>query len=242
MPKYLATDVGNVLTTVDFDGFLNVLSKSLNISLSEAMHFLERTQKSHDLGLSKIKDELIDHFKIKSETLIDEIIKNWLSSMVPDECMMQVIAKLINNYDVKVAILSNVGDEHVSIIDDMLKKYGVEDKVVKHYSCQVGARKPSKLYYQSFLMENPEFKGCLYLDDLHDNLKSAKSFGFNPMYVNLQNGKFNNKTYADNVENEIKKNLLIETIIIQKIGDKSVREAFVVNTNSFDLFDNGELY
>jgi formiminotetrahydrofolate cyclodeaminase len=79
------------------------------------------------------------------------------------------------------------------------------------------------------------------LDDLHDNLKSAKSFGFNPMYVNLQNGKFNNKTYADNVENEIKKNLLIETIIIQKIG-KSVREAFVVNTDSFDLFDNGELY
>jgi len=230
MTKYLATDVGNVLTTVDFDGFLNVLSKSLNISLSEAMHFLERTQKSHDLGLSRIKDELIDHFKIKSETLIDEIMKEWYRCMVPDHNMMILIENLVIRQGVKVAILSNVGEEHTSIIDGMLRSHNIENNVIKHYSCQVGARKPSKIYYQSFIMENPEFKGCLYLDDLHDNLKSAESFGFKPLYVNILDNTISDKY-------NYYKRLIFSNLEINENG-RSAHGGKDYSQNCFDLFDN----
>lgn len=238
MSVYLATDVGNVLARIDFDGFLNVLSKTLNISLKEAMYFLERTQRSHDLGLSKIRDELIDHFKIKSEVLIDEIMEQWRKSLVPDDAMINVMAELINKENVKVAILSNVGEEHVSIIDNMLKYHGIEKSVVKHYSCYVGARKPSKLYYQSFLMENPEFANCVYIDDLQENLNAGEKFGMCPLQIDISKEE---KTWA-NQGYHIKYDYMIREKLRLVSNFKGYLEFSDFNMDRcYDLFDNGEL-
>jgi len=43
--KYVALDIGNVLCHVDFSEFLNQLSAELNMTLEDAMYFLNRSQK-----------------------------------------------------------------------------------------------------------------------------------------------------------------------------------------------------
>jgi hypothetical protein len=42
------------------------------------------------------------------------------------------------------------------------------------------------VYYQSFLLQHPEFKGCLYVDDVVDNLNASKAFGFRTFHMSLQ--------------------------------------------------------
>jgi len=41
------------------------------------------------------------------------------------------------------------------------------------------------LYYQSFLMEYPEFHGCVYVDDVAENLEAGKRYGFRPYHFDL---------------------------------------------------------
>ena len=73
---------------------------------------------------------------------------------------------------------------------------------VKHYSCEVGARKPSKLYYHSFLQMHPEFKGAIYVDDNKENLEASKEFGFITIRLDLLDMK---KIEIDNKLNLIKR-------------------------------------
>jgi FMN phosphatase YigB (HAD superfamily) len=53
----------------------------------------------------------------------------------------------------------------------------------------VGARKPSFIYYQSFLQMYPQFKECIYLDDNTENLNSSLKNGLSGRYFNLQDYK-----------------------------------------------------
>jgi FMN phosphatase YigB (HAD superfamily) len=176
--KYLAVDIGNVLCHVNFDKFLCQLSEALNITLEDAKYFLNRSQKLHDLGLTVMADELRDHFKIKSPVVIDKLLHTWDGSLVPDLDVLNMCNHLTEHHDLKVALLSNIGIEHTSLMEQILEHNGFFHNAIKHFSCQVGARKPSLLFYQSFLMEHPEFQGCLYIDDIVDNLEAGKKFGF----------------------------------------------------------------
>jgi hypothetical protein len=151
--------------------------------MDEGIYFLNRTQKLHDLGLTLMKDELIDHFKIKSTILVDELLEYWNRSVCPDPIVIEKFITLMSKHDVNVALLSNIGIEHSKLIDDIFKNNGFYSDlkpVVKHFSCFVGARKPSALYYQSFMLQYPEFRGALYIDDLQDNLDASIKFGLKP--------------------------------------------------------------
>lgn len=186
--KYAAFDIGNVLCHVDFDGIQNHLSKTLNISRNEAMYFLNRVQKLHDLGLTNLSDELRDHFKIHSEVIVDEIIKTWNACIVPNSDILNMLADLEENHDLKVAILSNIGFEHKLNLQDIMKgrhKSAILNNSTLHLSCDVGCRKPSLLYYHTFLQLHPEFQGCVYVDDLQENLDASKQFGFQTFKFNL---------------------------------------------------------
>lgn len=171
--KHLALDIGNVICHVDFDKILNVLSKSLNISKVEALYFLNRTQKLHDLGLTNLSDELHDHFKIKSEVIIKDILDEWNRSIQIDNDVIREVEKLRNTYDLEIALVSNIGVEHA---EHFRKNCGLGN-VIEFFSCEVGARKPNLLYYQSFLSMYPQFKECIYLDDLDANLAIGTKFG-----------------------------------------------------------------
>jgi FMN phosphatase YigB (HAD superfamily) len=176
--KYVALDIGNVLVNVDFQGFLRKLSKRLNITLEEALYFMNRSQKLHDLGLTVMKDELIDHLKIRSEVLREELIDDWNNCITPADWMLEKLDTWCTEHDLQVALLSNVGLEHAVRMSQVLNHNGFFDKAVKHFSCHVGARKPTVLYYQSFLALHSEWKGCPYIDDLQENLDASQQFGF----------------------------------------------------------------
>lgn len=176
--KYLAVDIGNVLCHVNFDKFLAELSGSLNITLEDAKYFLNRSQKLHDLGLTIMADELRDHFKIKSSVIIDRVLHTWNNCLSPDLGVLDMCNHLTAQHDMKVALLSNIGIEHATLMEKTLEHNGFFDNAIKHFSCHVGARKPTMLFYQSFLMEHPEFQGCLYIDDIVENLEAGKKFGF----------------------------------------------------------------
>lgn len=183
--KYIALDIGNVLYHCDFEQFLKTLSKQLGISLSDAQYFLNRTQKLHDLGYTVMADELRDHFHVKSEVVIEEILDSWNQSVKPNLSILTHLDDLQFNGLIKIALLSNIGLEHASNVDKCFEDHSIMDETIKHFSCFVGARKPSALFYQSFLMQYPEFKGCLYIDDVVENLQMGHKFGFDAQQFNL---------------------------------------------------------
>lgn len=183
--KHVALDIGNVIYHCDFDPFLRTLSKTLDITLDDAKYFLGRTQKLHDLGYTVMSDELRDHFHIKSEVIVNEILHAWSSSVDPNIDIINRLNDMQVDGKIQIALLSNIGLEHAANVHSLLETYGMLKNTIKHFSCFVGARKPSSLFYQSFLMEYPEFKGCLYVDDVVENLEMGKKFGFDSQQFNL---------------------------------------------------------
>lgn len=182
--KYVALDIGNVLCHVDFSGFLNDLSSEVNITLEEALYFLNRNQKQHDLGLVFMKNEMRDYLDIKSPVTIERLLHSWDQSIVPNLQVLDMYNRL-KEQGLKIAILSNIGVEHAKQAEQILNHNGFLEGAVRHYSCDVGARKPTNLYYQSFLMEHPEFSGCVYVDDVIENLEAGKRYGLRPYHFDM---------------------------------------------------------
>lgn len=178
MSQYICLDIGNVLVKANFQPFLRKLSKTLNISMEEANHFLNRTQKLHDLGYSRISDELADHFEIRSSVIIEELLQEWAGIVSEASYMLDFFNDLKKESGLKIALLSNIGLDHAGIIEKLLDHNGFLDDTVKYFSCFVGSRKPSSLYYQSFLQLHPDWKSCVYIDDLQENLDASKQFSF----------------------------------------------------------------
>lgn len=184
--KYVAFDIGNVLVYANFNEFLRKLSKALNITIEEATYFMNRSQKLHDLGLTNMSDELRDHFKLKSPVLIEELITQWNEVIRPADFFLEKIDKMEKEHKLKIALVSNVGLEHAVQMKKVLGMSTFFNKAIKFFSCDVGARKPTLLYYHTFLKLHPEFWGCPYIDDLQENLDVGESFGFKPFRFSLE--------------------------------------------------------
>jgi FMN phosphatase YigB (HAD superfamily) len=205
--KYLAIDIGNVICDVDFSQFNSALSKSLNISLEDVNYFISRTQKLHDLGLTNISDELRDHFHIKSQIIIDELLSEWNNIITANQIMLLTLTGLLRKGDVKISLLSNIGVEHMAGMERVLTKE-IYEGTTHFFSCEVGARKPNHLYYKTFLDLHPEFSGCLYLDDKMENIEAGNKFGFNSRHFALDG--FNSEADMINMLLEIQKQYLID--------------------------------
>ena len=185
---YLCLDVGNVLCRFDIDLIVDEISKTFNVSRAEGLYFINKVQKHQDLGLINFRDELREHFDIKSEVILDRLIAVWNQCIYPESHILDKMIDLKHNFSIETAILSNMGTEHKNYLEVSLasayKKFIFEDSVT-HFSCDVGARKPSLIYYQSFLQQYPQFKGAVYVDDLHENLQSSEKFGFRTFHFDL---------------------------------------------------------
>jgi FMN phosphatase YigB (HAD superfamily) len=181
--KYLAVDLGDVICKVDFDNFKKQLSIAANISLDDAEYFLNRTQKSHDLGMTSISDELHDHFKIKSEPLVNGLVKEWNKTIAINSKMKHFLEEMITK-GVNVALLSNIGIDHSSVIRSVLGET-IYDNSIRFFSCNIGVRKPTYLYYKTFIDMYSKFAGCLYIDDIQENIDTAKLFGLNAINFSL---------------------------------------------------------
>ena len=200
--KYIALDIGNVLCKISFDPFVNILSETFDISIQDAKIFFKRFQRIHDLGYTTMEDEIKSSFSTKSEIIIQKIVNTWNYSVQPDINILNKLNHLREDHDLKIALLSNIGLEHASMMEEKLKHNNFFPNAIKHFSCEVGARKPSLIYYQSFLWQYPEFKGCLYVDDLQDNLNAGEKLGFKPFHFDLNHDDVDQKIIQ--IENLIK--------------------------------------
>ena len=184
--KYICLDIGNVLCTVAAQPFLEKLSEQFNVTIPEAHRFLKRFQQIHDLGYTTMEDELKDKFGVKSPGILQKLVQGWNDSVSPCLPMIDRLNYLRNEHDLQVALLSNIGVEHATMMEEKLAHGNFFPGAIKHFSCFVGARKPSMVYYQSFLMQYPEFKGSIYVDDLEENLNASKQFGFQTFHLSLE--------------------------------------------------------
>lgn len=181
--KHLAIDIGNVICHLNFNGLLNLMVNELNISQDQAYNFFIATQKIHDLGLSSMKEDLKKEFKNAPEKLINALIKEWNAIIIPNQTVINWLEKLLDQ-QVKVALLSNMGFEHKTLLKEKLG--GKIYHLAEHFlSCDSGARKPTMLFYKTFLDLYPDFKGCVYLDDNLDNVKAGNEFGFQAISFDL---------------------------------------------------------
>lgn len=172
--RYLCFDIGNVLCDVNFDNFLKEL-EALGVSHEEAWFFLNRIQPLQDVGHTNIKIELQHVFGIKPKDA-PHVIEAWNESIQPNPISVKNFYEIVDEKPGKVAILSNIGHEHIEIVSSRIG--GNFDRCMKHMSCEVGLRKPSRMYYKSFLDENPQFKEAIYIDDRHENLQTGGEYGF----------------------------------------------------------------
>jgi FMN phosphatase YigB (HAD superfamily) len=179
--KYICIDIGNVICEVNLNHFIENVSKYTNKSYTDIFSFLERIQKHHDLGLSSLRDEVAKYFQIKSKLILDDLMNSWNKTVVINPLMLSWIINLLYPKDksspYQIALLSNIGLEHSNHIKKIIPKY-VFDKTINFFSCEVGARKPTLLYYKTFLDMYPEFKNSLYLDDRSENIEIGIKFGF----------------------------------------------------------------
>lgn len=192
--KFICLDIGNVLLHLNMQPFINKMSDKLNVSRNDASELLRRTQCLHDLGYTTMEKELRDWFSVKSEVIIEEMVDAWNQCATPDYDMLTMLTELTFTDNLQIALLSNMGLEHAANIKKLLSYGNLYDNAIKHLSCEIGARKPHFIYYQSFLLEHPEFKGCLYLDDLQENLDMGSKIGFKSTHFDLSKYTSDQKT------------------------------------------------
>ena len=183
---FLCLDLGNVI----FDIIPISEFPEIQFPHLEVRRILDNTNGLMDVGLIDLKGAL-SIYGLNEPSIIDA----WNKSVVPNEKMVNWIASL-KQVDVKIAILSNIGIDHVNYIKEICPT--LFDDCALHLSCEVGAQKPSKIYYQSFLMQHPEFKGSFYLDDREENCHSGKEFGLNSIQFDLKKFNFKNSIEQNN--------------------------------------------
>jgi len=193
--RALCLDIGNVIGKVEFDTFTAILSSVVNIPQQEAHVRINRYQGLHDVGLMDMHQILGKEFDVKSEELMEFLISEWTNVLPMDKRVinrLETISSkiLINNYgcivsELKLALLSNVGQEHANYISERFGECHILDTAIKYFSCEVGSRKPQSLYFQSFLDRYPRFINSVYVDDRQENLDASVPYGFIPVRLDL---------------------------------------------------------
>lgn len=184
----IALDIGNVLVHVDIDIFIDELFL-MGIDKFRGLEFLVIMQNFFDNGILDMEKALQLRFPELSKKERDRACEAWLAVVKPCFPTLEVVTELLSE-GASVALLSNIGRDHADYLSDMCS--GQFDRCIKHFSCDVGARKPTKLFYQSFTMDYPEFsqkklysKGRLtyskmsrglFLDDRLENIDAARMY------------------------------------------------------------------
>lgn len=187
--KYIAFDIGNILVEVDEQKLVSKIYKELYNGgfyksncgpmyekMLKTAGIIWKHVKEIDLGLTTLKDFGLD-------TNSFNILKtSWNNIIRPNQEMIDFKNELLNN-QTRIALLSNIGYDHLKLLREKYPE--VIENCSGHFSCEVGARKPSRLFFQSFLLDYPKFKGCLYVDDRDENLEMATQYEFIPYKMNL---------------------------------------------------------
>lgn len=181
--KKAAFDLGNIVVEIDWKPFIKEW-KALSLNrYSLAEEFFNGFQELQDVGLTTVSREIKKRFHDLEEDSVNRLIKGWNDALVYSDVMFSFINKLKDS-GYLIAILSNIGREHASVMRTKFPE--IFNDAILHLSYEVGARKPSKLYFQSFILEYPEFKGVTYIDDRLENLIVGQKYGLNGCLFDLE--------------------------------------------------------
>ena len=178
---HIAVDIGNVLCEVNLENFTNRIEKSIPHA-KDIWTFMVSHQSLWDLGYTTVLDAVRDRYSITLPDELKEVSDAWNSTIMVNGTMFNLLESLKGS-GVKIAFLSNMGAEHAEYLKKICPK--MFEGCIEHLSFEVGARKPSLLYYQSFLLNNDEFAGAVFIDDRLENLKAAKKLRFKPYHFEL---------------------------------------------------------
>jgi len=178
---HVAFDIGNVLVRFKPEKFY-VKAHELGIDQENYEFFLELLQTVQDLGILTFRQGLRTRYRLHNDD-IDALVEAWLSTLEPNEMMLNYF-KNLQDEGAKIALLSNIGLEHSDHLKNIMPE--IFYKSIEHLSYEVGARKPSKAYYQSFLTDHPEWIGSVYVDDRDENLKAGKKYSFKTFKFDLE--------------------------------------------------------
>lgn len=173
LEKKVCFDLGNVLCRVNFTEFLNfVVEQDIVKDQETAYEFLSGIQHPQDLGLYNIRQGFYRFYPHISKQILHELHDIWDRVVEPSDTMIGLLDDLLSN-NFEIALLSNIGFDHSSVLRN---KCDIFKKCHQHFSCEVGARKPSKLFYQSFYLQYGWDKSVFFFDDLQENLAGANGY------------------------------------------------------------------
>jgi FMN phosphatase YigB (HAD superfamily) len=179
--KNIAFDLGNVIVRVDFSPFINEW-RTQGLQTEESCDaFFSDLQGQQDLGLTTVARALKERFRLNKDK-IASLTDAWDEAITVSEIMAEFLQQLKDEGHY-IAILSNIGTEHAALMRRKFPK--IFDGCILHLSCEVGARKPTKLFFQSFMLEHPEFKDAPFIDDLPENIKRGWDCDLNGFKFNL---------------------------------------------------------
>jgi len=183
---YVAFDMCNVLVNVDMKLFYSFLLENNIFKTSEEINVYLKYMLGHaDIGMydAKTAFSYLLYLKKKPIDLLNEIMFLWKGclSQVPE--ITDLLIRLKNKHKIKIALLSNISAEHADIFRNYFDP--IFNDCFQHFSCEVGAKKPSKIYFQSFIKEQPGFNGAVFFDDVEENVVAAQKYGFKAIQFEL---------------------------------------------------------
>ncbi len=190
----VALDIGNVLCKVDLAPFIERVGQLFG--WEERRVYALCNAAAHDIGLTDIVADFRNEFNVNSvwisQQQLDELHGAWSKCVYPVPEMVALLEELTAMG--RVALLSNIGTDHTKLIRDTFPP--VFNKCIQHFSCEVGVRKPGKLFFQSFLLDEEDFYGCVYVDDKIENVLAAEKSGFRAVQFDLDSFKNDSNSAA----------------------------------------------
>jgi len=189
MIKNLVFDLGNVLVEFKPKDYMKRLGfVEEDIENLYRIIFQDKRWTEFDRGTITI-DEYIEELKTENPRYIEQIgiifSENWTSNFLkPRTETIAFLEKNVGHYGIYV--LSNVS---MYVLDYVKTSKFWKNVNSGTYSYQIGSCKPEPEIYQAFFRHNKlNPHECLFLDDLPQNIESAKNFGMNGIifHNNLQ--------------------------------------------------------
>ena len=188
MIKTILCDLGNVIVFFNnrniIEGLANHSNKDENFIKNYFYH--SKARKDFDKGKISSKQLFIEFKnKLNLKTNFHQFKKIWKSTFTNlNEDMVMLLNKLKKNH--KLILLSNTDEIHFEYCKKKYKILNIFDDLILSY--KVGYCKPNPTIYLREIKKakTPKNK-ILYIDDIYNYVKAAKSLGINSIqYKNMQ--------------------------------------------------------
>jgi glucose-1-phosphatase len=186
MIKNIVFDFGNVFLNLDIDGAIQNALKLFK--LKKIPEEMTAVNSLFEQGLIS-SEEFIEFYSENFPNIPEqELIDNW-NFMLKDfpKHRLDFLKELRKSSDYKLILLSNTNEIHIDWVKEHIPFYEeFKNCFDKFYlSHEIALRKPNANIFEFVLNENNiEAKNTLFIDDVAENINSAKKIGYHVWHIN----------------------------------------------------------